>query len=65
VSEISGGNLLLNADGSSGGVGATVTPNVGDAVLAPGEPVTVDFAIGLQTLERFTFLVDLFGEPVP
>jgi hypothetical protein len=64
VSELSGGNLLLNADDGMGGVGATLTPDVGDAVLAVGEPVTVVFVIGLQTPEQFTFLVDLFGEPV-
>jgi hypothetical protein len=32
---------------------------------AKGETVAVDFQIGLQTRELFTFLVDLFGEPVP
>jgi hypothetical protein len=65
VTELSGGNLLLNADEGTQGVGATRTPDVGDRVLAPGETVMVDFDIGLQTREPFTFLVDLFGEPVP
>jgi hypothetical protein len=37
---------------------------VGDDVLAPREAVTVDFVIGLNAPECFTFLVDLFGEPV-
>jgi hypothetical protein len=64
VSELSGGNLLLNADGSPGGVGATVTPNVGDRVLSPGEKVRVRFVIGLQARTPFTFFVDLFGEPL-
>ena len=49
VTELSGGNLLLNADEGTQGVGATVTPNVGDQVLSPGETVQVDFVIGLQT----------------
>ena len=64
VSELSGGNRLLNADGSPGGVGATVTPNVGDRVLSPGEKVRVRFVIGLQARTPFTFFVDLFGEPL-
>jgi hypothetical protein len=64
VTELSGGNLVLNADEGTQGVGATRTPEVGDRVLAPGETVTVDFVIGLQARERFTFFVDLFGEPV-
>ena len=64
VTELSGGNLLLNADEGTQGVGATVTPNVGDQVLSPGETVQVDFVIGLQTSRPFTFLVDLFAEPL-
>jgi hypothetical protein len=64
VTALSGGNLLLNADGTPGGVGATLTSAVGDRVLAPGETVAVDFIIGLQARARFTFFVDLFGEPV-
>jgi hypothetical protein len=68
------GDLTLQQTTVSGGdasgiistnIGATRTPEVGDRVLAPGETVTVDFGIGFQTRERFTFLVDLFGEPVP
>jgi hypothetical protein len=65
VTELSGGNLLLNADEGTQGVGATVTPEIGDHVLAPDETVTVEFVIGLQEQKRFTFFVDLFGEPVP
>jgi hypothetical protein len=44
--------------------GATLTPDVGDRVLSPGETVTVGFVIGLQTQAPFTFFVELFGEPV-
>ena len=62
VTKLTGGNLLLNADGGSGGVVATLTPDVGeDGVLSPGESFTADFEIGLQKKEKFTFLVDLFG----
>jgi hypothetical protein len=64
VTELSGGHLLLNADEGARGVGTTLTPDVGDRVLAPGEAVPVDFVIGLQARVRFTFFVDLFGEPV-
>jgi hypothetical protein len=65
VTELSGSNLLRNADEGTQGVGATLTPEVGDRVLAPGETITVAFQIGLQVRERFTFFVDLFGEPLP
>jgi hypothetical protein len=34
-------------------------------VLSPGETVMVDFVIGLQAREPFTFMVELFGEPGP
>jgi hypothetical protein len=65
VTALSGGNLLLNADEEPGGVGATLTPDVGDSVLSPGETVIVDFVIGLQEQVPFRFVVELFGEPVP
>jgi hypothetical protein len=45
-------------------VGATVTPEVGDSLLSPGETVAVGFVIGLHAPERFTFIVDLMGEPI-
>lgn len=62
VMELSGGNLLLNATGGSAGAGATLTPDVGsDGVLSPGEAFTVRFEIGLQTLQRFKFSVNLLG----
>ena len=65
VTTLSGGNLLLNADAGPGGVGTTLTPDVGDGVLAPGEAVTADFVIGLRVRAPFTFVVELFGEPLP
>ena len=61
MTELSKDNLLLNAEEGPQGVGATLTPNVGDQVLSPGETVQVDFIIGLQTSTPFTFFVDLFG----
>jgi hypothetical protein len=64
VTELSGDNLLLNADEGIMGVGATVTVEGGNAIFSPGETVAVDFLIGLHTQERFTFFVDLFGEPL-
>jgi hypothetical protein len=65
VTALSGGNVLLNADEGPAGVGATLTPEVGDGVLSPGETVTVDFVIGLQAQAPFTFEVELFGAPRP
>jgi hypothetical protein len=66
VVEFSGGHLLLNAVGGPGGVGARLIPDVGtDGVLSPSESVTVDFLIGLQAREHFTFLTNLLGAPSP
>jgi predicted outer membrane repeat protein len=66
VTTLSGGNLLLNADGGPAAVGAIRTPDAGaDAILSPDESLTVQFVIGLQTRARFTFLVDLLGVPGP
>jgi parallel beta-helix repeat protein len=66
VKELSGGNLLLNADGGPGGVGAKLTPNVGtDHLLSPGESFSVEFVIGLQAKKPFTFFVNLLGFSKP
>ncbi len=63
IIEITGGNLLLNADGGPGGLGNRLTPGVGpDDVWSPGETVKVDFEIGLQTTDPFRFLVNLLVE---
>jgi hypothetical protein len=64
VSQLTGENLVLNADGGPDGVGATVTPEVAGYVLAPGASVTAEFVLGLQEQKPFTFLVNLFGEPL-
>ncbi len=62
VTELSGGNLLLNADGGASGLGAKLTPDVGaDRILAPGESFTARFVVGLQHRSQFTFFVDLHG----
>jgi hypothetical protein len=64
VVELTGGNLLLNADGGAGGVGARLTPT--DSVTTPFHPgasSTVEFLIGLQQQEPFTFFVNMLGEP--
>lgn len=65
VVELSGGNVLINADSSPGAVGATLTPDVGpDRQLTPGESMTGEFRILLRTLDPFTFLVNVMGEPI-
>jgi hypothetical protein len=55
---------LLNADAGPAGVGATLTPKVSGDTLALGASVTVEFVVGLQKREQFTFFVNVFGEPV-
>jgi CSLREA domain-containing protein len=62
---LTGDNMLLNADGGAGGAGSTLTPDVGDEVLSPGESVEVDFVIGLQTTAPFRFFVNVRGVPNP
>jgi len=65
VANITNGNLLQNADGGAGGVGAMLTaPKMGaysDGVLSPGEFVDVPFVICLQMRTRFEFFVDVLG----
>lgn len=65
VVKLTGGNLLLNADGGAGGVGSTLTvPFTGDyfdGLLSPSESFTVDFIIGLASRKRFEFFVDALG----
>ena len=66
VTDLSEGNVLLNADGSPSGVGAKLTPDVGaDKLLSPGESFTTEFVVGLQNRRRFRFFVDLWGVPIP
>jgi hypothetical protein len=65
VTELSGGNVLINASAGPGGVGATLTPDVGaDQQLTPAESMSAESRIGLQTAAPFTFLVNVMGEPV-
>jgi hypothetical protein len=61
VVELSGGNLLLNADGGAGGLGARLTPPDADNLL-PGNSQPFKFLIGLQNSEPFTFLVNILGD---
>lgn len=58
VITLSNGNLLLNADGEAGGVGAVL--NV-PGRLAPGGQVNVTFRIGLQVRAGFQFFVNAYG----
>jgi hypothetical protein len=65
VTDLSGGNMLINADGGDGGVGATLSPDVGDGILSPDEPFTATFRIRLTTSDPFTFFVNVRGTPEP
>ena len=66
VTELSEGNLLLNADGGPSGAGAQLTADVGpDKILSPGESFTTEFVVGLQNRRRFRFFVDVWGLPIP
>ena len=65
VTTLTRGNLLHNADGGPGGVGAQLTvpqeDGFADGVMSPGEFVDVPFIICLTEREPFTFEVDVLG----
>jgi hypothetical protein len=65
VTELTGGDVLVNSDAGPGGVGATLSPDVGDGMFSPGESTTVAFVIGLATREAFQFHVSIRGEAGP
>jgi FG-GAP repeat len=63
VVAINGENLLANADEGPAGIGATLSPDVGDGVLSPGESMRVEFAIRQRsTSEPVTLTAVLRGE---
>jgi concanavalin A-like lectin/glucanase superfamily protein len=66
VQTLTNGNLLQNADGGPGGVGAILTVPQADAfadgILSPEESVDVPFVVCLQQLSPFRFFVDVLGE---
>jgi hypothetical protein len=63
VTDLTGDNLLLNADAGPGGLGATLSPDVGDGILSPGESTTVTCVVGLATRNAFQFHVSAKGDP--
>jgi hypothetical protein len=66
VTTLTNGNLLQNADGGPGGVGARLTvpqqEGFTDGVLSPEEFVDVPFIICVTAQAPFTFTVDVFGD---
>jgi hypothetical protein len=66
VTTLTNGNLLQNADGGPGGVGARLTvpqtDGFTDGVLSPDEFVDVPFIICLTERQPFMFVVDVLGE---
>lgn len=65
VAGLTNNNLLQNADGVPGGVGARLTVSndcdYADGVLSPGESVDVTFIICLTEIKSFGFIVDVLG----
>jgi hypothetical protein len=65
VTTLTNGNLLENADGGPGAVGARLTipkkDDFSDGVLSPGEFVDVPFSICLKDENPFSFFVDVLG----
>jgi hypothetical protein len=65
VTKLTGHNVLQNGDAGRGRIGATLSPDVGDGVLSPGESMTVTFRIRLTTPNPFRFFVAFHGDPAP
>jgi hypothetical protein len=65
VTEITEGAVLLNGDGLDRGVGATLSPDVGDGILSPGESTFVRFRVRLPRRGPLTFGVAVHGEEMP
>jgi hypothetical protein len=65
VQTLTNGNLLQNAIGGPGGVGATLmvpqADALADGLLSPEEAVDVPFVVCLQQFSPFRFLVDVLG----
>jgi hypothetical protein len=61
VTTLTGGNLLLNAEGGRGGVGAWL-PLSGAGSFAQGASRTVQLQIGLQQPAAFNFFVNVLGD---
>jgi hypothetical protein len=64
VATLSEGNVVLNADGAPGGVGARISvprDALGDGALAAGESFAQAFEIGLAVRRPFSFFVNAFG----
>ncbi len=63
---LTNGNILRNADGGPGGVGAILTvgaiDDFADRVLRENESVRVPFSICLTQFRRFSFFVNVLGE---
>jgi hypothetical protein len=62
VVELTGENLLLNADAGPGGVGARVMFSDPNTPIPLHQSRTLEFVIGLQSTAPFTFLVNVFGD---
>jgi hypothetical protein len=66
VTTLTDGNLLQNADGSPGGIGARLTvprqEGFTDGRLTPDEFVEVPFLICVTEQQPFRFVVDVLGE---
>jgi hypothetical protein len=66
VTTLTNANLLQNADGGPGGVGARLTvpqqDDFTDGLLSPNEFVDVPFILCLTQRRPFTFVVDILGE---
>lgn len=61
VVELSGNNVLINADGGPGGVGSILTPDINGNALLSGEAMIVDFPIALKEVTPFTLLFNILG----
>jgi len=64
VTELTGSHVLINSDAGRGRVGATLSPDVGDGILSPGESMGADFVVDLRNGKPFRLRVSFRGEPI-
>jgi hypothetical protein len=62
VTDLTGGHVLANADGGRGRVGATLSPDVGNGIISPGESMRVTFRMRFHSQEPLQFSVSLHGD---
>jgi hypothetical protein len=65
VTSIGSHSVLVNSDEGRNGLGATLSPDVGDGVLSPGETMQVEFVVRHPIDAAVELAATFRGEPAP